>query len=137
MKTFKIILVLVLLVVPVLIQVGCTTAAQYDIRGTWNVNLSYFDGTSDVFPFTFTGTMDSGVVTHTGVQYPGTYSVSGSSVEFIIEYVILYTRSTETYDGSFGSATTMSGDFEWDTTLFSQYPAPLVWAWGTWSATKQ
>jgi hypothetical protein len=36
MKVIKLILILMLLVVPVLIQVGCTTTAQYDIRGTWS-----------------------------------------------------------------------------------------------------
>ena len=137
MKAFKLMIIVVLLAVPSLVQVGCTTAAQYDIRGTWVATLSFFDNTQDVFSFTFTGTTDAGVVTHTGLQYPGTYSVSGSSVEFGFEYVVLSTRSTETYDGTMTSDTTMNGSFEWDTTIITQFPAPLVWAWGTFTATKQ
>ena len=137
MKAIKLILIVMLLAVPVLVQTGCTSTAQYDVRGTWAVTLTYYDGLQDVFLFTFTGTTDAGAVTHTGVSYPGTYTVSGSSVDFSFDYVVLYTRSTESYDGTMTSDTTMNGDFEWDTTLMSQLPAPLVWAWGTFTADKQ
>jgi hypothetical protein len=137
MKISKLITIVLLLAVPVLIQTGCTSTAQYDIRGTWLVTLNYYDGVQDTYSFTFTGTSDTGVVTHTGIQYPGTYSVSGSSVDFNFEYTVLYTRSTESYSGTMTSDTTMNGSFEWDTTLIAQLPAPLVWAWGTFTAAKQ
>lgn len=119
-----------------LVQVNCLSTAQYDIRGTWSTVLSFYDGTSDVLNFTFTGTMDAGAVTHTGVSYPGTYTVSGSRVEFELEYIIIGTRSTESYNGTMRSDTTMDGDFEWDTDIIVATAPPLVWAWGSFTATK-
>ena len=138
MKTItKILFIIILVSILSLLQANCKSAANYDIRGTWSVILSYFDGTSDLFLFTFTGDLEAGIVNHTGVQYPGTYTVSGSSVEFSIDYVVIYTRSTETYKGSFDNATTMSGTFEWDTSIIVAKTPPMVWAWGDWTATKQ
>ena len=78
-----------------------------------------------------------GVATHTGIQYPGTYEVNGSSVEFSFDYTVLYTESSESYRGTMTSDTAMNGDFEWDTTLTAGLPAPLVWAWGSFTAAKQ
>lgn len=137
MKVIKLMVIVILLAVPVLVQTGCTSTALYDIRGTWAVTLNYYDSTQDVWLYTFTGTTDAGTVTHTGVSYPGTYSVSNSSVDFSIVYMVVYTRWTESYNGTMTSDTTMNGNFEWDTTLTTQLPAPLVWAWGSFTANKQ
>lgn len=76
-----------LLAVPILMQFGCTSTAPYDVRGTWLVTLSFNTGYQGIFAFTFTGTSEAGVVTYTGIPYPGTYTVSSSTVDFSFEYI--------------------------------------------------
>jgi hypothetical protein len=134
--TVKIISIMLLVSLLCLAQINCNSAAQYDIRGTWSVQLTFFDATSEVFNFTFTGTRETGVVTHTGLSYPGTYTVDGDRVEFSIEYNILNVSSSESYDGNFDNENTMSGNFEWDTSIIVAGNPPIVWAWGTFTATR-
>jgi len=97
MKLIKSILIVMLLAVPVLVQTGCTSAAQYDIRGTWAVTLNYFEGLQDVFSYTFTGTSGAGVVTHTGAL---AFTWPGYGVTLYIEFHRQHARQVEAVLGA-------------------------------------
>jgi hypothetical protein len=117
---------------------GCKNgAATYDITGNWRATLTFSDQVQETYFFTFTGSSSSGVVTHSVILYPGEYTVNGNNVNFSFEYVLLLTRTTETYTGSFDSANQMSGNFQWETTALQGSNPPVVWETGTWQATRQ
>jgi hypothetical protein len=101
------------------------SAKEYYIQGSWTLAEEYEDGSSFTVTATFTGDTESGTVVDSDGG-TGTYTVSGSSVYFIIEYPdVIYE-----YTGNFFDEENMGGDSK------RFYVSENTFNIGIWSAIK-
>ena len=100
-----------------------TSSKQYDITGTWTLDETYLDGSTFKVSATFVGDLYSGRVTDSDGG-SGTYTVSSSTVSFILTYP----NVTYSYSGTLSDDTNMSGTSTKANSV-SNYT-------GTWSAIK-
>ncbi|MGD2091571.1 MAG: hypothetical protein PVH61_35690 [Candidatus Aminicenantes bacterium] len=81
------------------------TDKEYFIQGNWTLAEEYEDGSSFTVTVTFTGDIESGTVVDSDGGI-GTYTVTGGSVYFILEYPeVIYE-----YTGDFSDEENMGGD---------------------------
>jgi hypothetical protein len=101
------------------------SAKEYYIQGSWTLAEEYEDGSSFTVTATFTGDTESGTVVDSDGG-TGTYTVSGGSVYFIIEYPdVIYE-----YTGNFFDEENMGGDSK------RFYVSENTFNIGIWSAIK-
>jgi hypothetical protein len=101
------------------------TDKEYYIQGSWTLAEEYEDGGSFTVTATFTGDVESGAVVDSDGGI-GTYTVSGGSVYFIIEYPdVIYE-----YTGDFFEEGNMGGDAK------RFYVNENTFNTGTWAAIK-
>lgn len=121
-------------IVVVLLFFGCKTSEEivYDITGNWQFTLTNDISGASVSVFGFSGTLTSGTSTDITDGYTGTYTVTGTNVQFTLSWTTTGCGDiTETYTGTFNSTTSMSGSYNFSAT-------GLCWVTGTttWTAVK-
>lgn len=118
MKFFRIFLIAFILMIS-----ACAPKADYDIRDTWDYTLTDLEGnTYDAGLITFSGAPAKGThleINIYQVEYEGTYTVKGSTVEVVID-------ANETWQGTVTGENTMSGTWQ-----------GAQGASGTWTAARQ
>lgn len=101
------------------------TEKEYLIQGSWSLAEEYEDGSAFNVKVTFTGDIENGTVVDSDGGI-GTYTVSGGSVYFIIEYPdVIYE-----YTGDFYDEENMGGDSK------RFYVNENTYNNGTWAAIK-
>ncbi|MBN2398841.1 MAG: hypothetical protein JXI33_00710 [Candidatus Aminicenantes bacterium] len=103
---------------PILLGVGLLATAavvvyffvlkHYDIRGSWNTQITWVGGWIDDPVITFSGTKKSGTLTST-YDDTGTYTVDGKNVSWRFDW-----DPTFVWTGTFTDKDSMSGTINWD-----------------------
>ncbi len=110
---------LVMIFIGVIFLTGCNTAEEisYDITGNWQFTLTDNAGWTDVYVFSFSGTIASGISTDITNGRTGTYSVNNTNVQFTLNWWdSTCSDQTETFTGTFNSTTSMSGSYDYSAT---------------------
>ncbi len=112
MKNKLMILVLVIMLAGLVVNTGCKKSNKFDITGYWIVE-STLEGMVFSEGYTFTGDKSGGDILYNGQQL-GTYSVSGDTINFTLEYYDQDDDYTvEVYTGTVDGDDQFSGNFSY------------------------
>jgi len=130
---------LIFLIIPlwgILFVTGCSTTEEtiYDLTGSWLFTFHPSGGGSDLVTFIFIGSLTSGTSSDLTRGYSGTYTVDNTAVNIILTFYIdsFCGNQTEMINGTFTSATTMTGTYDYSVTGNCLLKDP----WISWEATK-